>query len=96
MMKENNDLPWDPKGISLNPNLTFDDISKNQQIKWDYENLCMNHFTYERNIFYRKKLKEYMMACKIQKFWCSRVMARKTEEVYEGFDTYINADGLYC
>ena len=96
MMKENNDLPWDPKGISLNPNLTFDDISKNQQIKWDYENLCMNHFTYERNIFYRKKLKEYMMACKIQKFWRSRVMARKTEEVYEGFDTYINADGLYC
>lgn len=67
--KKNPQFPWSYKGFSCNPTLNMIYVIKHIDKNWDFDSLCYNRFTRDRNKFYQFKLREYFMAQKIIRFW---------------------------
>lgn len=69
IIEENPKMPWDWRALSVNPNLTFDIIKKNDDKEFNYYLMSYNPFTGEKKLFQERKKMEYMAAYRIQQRW---------------------------
>ena len=52
--------------MSSNPNITWDDISDNNELGWSWNSISKNKFTYQKNLIREEINKKWMSAYKIQ------------------------------
>ena len=69
IVKDNPDKHWDWKYLSKNPNITWEIVKDNSDKDWRWRCLSKNPFTKNKEIFIERKLKEHMMAFRIQCRW---------------------------
>ena len=69
MKRKNPGFPWSYKGFSCNPSINMFYVIKHLDKNWDFDSLCYNRFTEDRNKFYEYKMRQYFMAQKIISFW---------------------------
>ena len=67
VLKNGDKIRWGE--LSKNPNITWEIVKDNPDIPWDWWNLSSNPFTKNKEIFIERKLKEHMMAFRIQCRW---------------------------
>ena len=68
IVKDNPDKPWDWFGLSRNPNITMEIVKDNLDKDWDWVRLSFHPFKINKQIFIERKLKEHMMAFRIQTY----------------------------
>ena len=62
-------LPWNWFGVSLNPNITFDNVLAHPDKPWSWKHFSANTFSKAKQRFINKKYKEYLSAYRIQQCW---------------------------
>ena len=69
IVKDNINKDWSWNRLSYNPNITWEIVKDNPDEDWYWGWLSSNPFTKNKEIFIEQKLKEHMMAFRIQTYW---------------------------
>ena len=73
--EDNPKKPWNWKGISNNPNITWKIIQDTPDKPWDWSCFSYNPFQKEKELFINNQIRKYMAAYKIQQWWKERTMS---------------------
>jgi hypothetical protein len=60
---------WSWRGLSRNPNITMEFVEAYPDKPWSWHGLSSNKFTKEKSLFMERKLREHLVAFKIQTYW---------------------------
>jgi dephospho-CoA kinase len=71
---------------SKNPNITFEMIRNNINKSWDSNNLSLNTFTLEKEMFFRKKLSEWFKKSDLKRELIANLWHPKKYEKFKYYD----------
>ena len=95
VLKYYDKLDW--YGISRNPNITMDIIDKYPDKDWNWFSIKRNPFTYEKELFVEKRMKEYLSSYRIQQYYwkgiCNPYCRIGYNKVNRDYDKLFNEDG---
>jgi len=77
---------WHSYFLSSNPNITFEIIRNNPQVNWDHYNLSSNKFTLEKEMFFRKKLREWFKKSDLKRELIANLWHPKNYEKFKYYD----------
>ena len=97
LINDNPDKPWNWRGISKNPNITWDIIKNNPDKPWNWNGISRNPFSYEKELFIEKRMKEYLMSYRIQQYYwkgiCNPHCQIGYNKVNRDYDKLFTEDG---
>ena len=91
------DKSWNWYVISENPNITMEFIEKNLNKRWNWNGISRNPFSYEKELFIEKRIKEYVAAYRIQQYYwksiCNPYCQIGLNKVNRDYDKLFTEDG---
>jgi hypothetical protein len=74
------------KYLSSNPNITFKFIKEKLDKPWNYMQLALNEFTLEKDLFFRKKLREWFKKSDLKRELIANLWHPKNYEKFKYYD----------
>ena len=69
VLKNENKVTWSWYWLSSNPNITMEIVEAHPDKPLNWFGLSSNKFTKEKSLFMERKLREHLVAFKIQTYW---------------------------
>ena len=69
ILKNENNVNWNWSVLSYNPTVTMKIVEAHPDKPWSWVGLSSNKFTKEKSLFMERKLREHLVAFKIQTYW---------------------------
>ena len=86
IVESNPDKDWHYYGLSSNPNITFDYIDKTYKEDWSLYRLGDNEFTLEKDLFFKKKLREWFRKSDLKRELIAKLWHPKNYEKFKYYD----------